>query len=30
VKAMFTGYEEVEDAPDAASRQAGTRPDELR
>ena len=30
VKAMFTGYEEVEDAPATASGQAGTRPVEPR
>jgi Ni,Fe-hydrogenase I cytochrome b subunit len=30
VKAMFTGYEEVEDAPDGASGQASARPVEPR
>jgi thiosulfate reductase cytochrome b subunit len=30
VRAMFTGYEEVEDAPEAASGQASTRPVEPR
>jgi hypothetical protein len=30
VKAMFTGYEEVEDAPEVASGQAGKRPAEPR